>query len=115
MATLATFRRIAPELAIVTDDDAQGFLDDAAAQLSKSTWGSLYDQAHARLAAHLTSLSRPDLAGAAGPVTSESVGDLSRSYAAPASTQVPAAYAGSRHGIAFFQLQRRLGLSVMVI
>lgn len=106
-ASVATVRRIAPELAAVSSGDLDGFLADAAGELNEGFWGPLYDRAHALAAAHLASVARPDLALAAGPVASESVGSVSRSYAVPqASTS---RWSASRHGVEYLRLLRAQG------
>lgn len=111
MAVVADIRRIAPEFAAIPDEDVQTFLDEAGAQLNPKMWGVRHGQAHARLAAHLLALSRPDLACGANP---ESIGNVTRLYPAPIGLSVPGEYAGSRHGIAFYQLLHTLELAILV-
>lgn len=111
--TIAGVRRIAAEFATVSDGDVQAFLDDAALELSVDRWGTLYDRAHALVAAHLLAVARPDLAMPAGPIVSEAVGAVSRSYAVPAAA--PSPWSTSRHGLEYLRLLRRLGLSFMVL
>lgn len=70
----------APELATVPLAAQTQILTFVSTFLSEDVWGGLIDTGRAYLAAHLaTSGSR---GGAGGPVTSESVGQVSRAYAA---------------------------------
>lgn len=112
-ATLADVRRIAPEFAAVSDDDVTAFLADAALELNASTWGTLYDRAHALVTAHLVAQANPSLASASGPVASESVGGVSRSYAVAA----PSAgrWGGSRFGVELYRLMRQTGPALRVV
>lgn len=72
-------------LAANVDDVAQElFLATAGLLVDVDEWGGLYDQGVLYMAAHLGLLSSWSLAGAggaSGPVTSESLGPMSRSYA----------------------------------
>lgn len=72
-------------LATDVDADAQTlFLATAALLVDADEWGGLYDKGVLYMAAHLGLLSAWSLAGAggaAGPVTSETLGPMSRSYA----------------------------------
>lgn len=84
MITWADVVAVAPELASVATATQNAILADVAAQLVAAQWGSRYDVACTYLAAHLGTLSKSGGQGVAGPVTSETVGSVSRSYAAPA-------------------------------
>lgn len=112
-ATVADVRRIAPEFATVADEAVAAFLDDAALELSATAWGALYDRAQALVAAHLVALANPSMAGSIGPVASESVGGVSRSYAV---TAVAAGRWGtSRFGLEFYRLMRLTGPALRVV
>ena len=86
MITWSNVVAIAPELASVPLATQTAILSAVEAQLAPSQWGARYDLACTYLAAHLGSASIAGGQGAAGPVTSETVGSVSRSYAAPAAT-----------------------------
>lgn len=112
-ASVADVRRIAPELASVSDIDVEAFLADAALELSECVWGKLYPRAQATLAAHLTTCANPGLAEPAGAIASESVGGVSRSYAVAA--PVASEWATTRHGVELQRLMRLLGPFALVL
>ncbi len=83
--TPASFKELFPEFVSQSDARVTLFLDQASRRISASAFGTLYDDAQSYLAAHLIAVSARasgmTLSGASGPVTSETVGPLSRSYA----------------------------------
>lgn len=107
-ATVATIRRIASELAPVSPHDLDGFLDDAALELSVDFWGPLFDRVHALVAAHLASVAHPELTVPVGPITGETVGAVSRTYAAPA-PMTAGRWGTSRFGVEYLRLLRTQG------
>lgn len=111
-ATVADVLRIAPELASVDEEDLEAFLDDAALELSESAWGTLYNRAHALMAAHLVTCAHPDLAVGSGAIAGETAGPVSRSYAVAA--PVASDLSTTRHGLEYKRLLRKLGLSFVV-
>jgi hypothetical protein len=112
-ASVATVRRVAAEFASVSGDDVQGFLDDAALEMSVEFWGPLYDRAQAQFAAHLLGIARPDLALPPGPVSAESVGAVSRSYAVAPATK--GRWGATRHGVEYSRLMRTRGPAMQVV
>lgn len=72
---------IAPELASESDARIELFIDLAKLSVNESVWGDKYELGVAVMTAHLMTMANSGGAGV-GPVTSEKVGDLSRSYAA---------------------------------
>ena len=85
MAITATnVKARAPEFASLSDATVDIFIADAATRLSSVVWGVYYASAHLYLTAHLLSVSYPNMATASGPVQSETVGQVSRSYAVSA-------------------------------
>jgi hypothetical protein len=74
---------IAPELSAVVAGAQTAILADVVLQLDEDTCGTRYDLISKYLAAHLGTITLRGASGAAGPVTSEKVGPLARSYAAP--------------------------------
>jgi len=112
-ATVADVRRIAPEFATVADEAVAAFLVDAALELDAAGWGGLYDRAHALVAAHLVAQANPSVAGAVGPVASESVGGVSRSYAVAAIAA--GRWGTSRFGLEFYRLMRLTGPALRVV
>jgi len=78
----ATVIDVAPELASIATDRISRFIEYARPYINRRIWGIKSDYAHALYTAHLlraTANSNSAL-GPAGPITSESVGDLSVSY-----------------------------------
>jgi len=75
---------IAPELTTVSDDAWTLVLSDVAAQVSSAVYGTDQERAQRYLAAHyltLVALSSSIGSQASGPVVSESVGQVSKTYA----------------------------------
>jgi hypothetical protein len=70
---------IAPELADLDEDVQDAILADVALELDADAWGTHFDMASKYLAAHKASMR--GRGGAGAQVTSESVGQVSRSYA----------------------------------
>lgn len=115
MATPADVRRIAHEFASLTDEEIAPFIADAETELGSDAWGVLYERGLMYLVAHLLAAARPDLynASASGPLQSERVGEVQRTYAVAAVSA--SAYSTSRFGTEFERLRRSLGLSIGVI
>lgn len=72
-----------PAFAATDDARIELFFDIAKQSMSEPFWGSLYDTGVYYLTAHLIAMADRGASGAAGPVTSEKVGDLARGYASP--------------------------------
>ena len=76
--------KIAPELSAITDDDVWTLvLADVAGEVESSVFGSKQEKAQRYLAAHYLTLLMPDNLrnpAAAGSMTSETAGKVSRSY-----------------------------------
>ena len=78
--TWANIVAIAPSLSTVPSASQTILMSMAAAQMDSTLWGDLYDAGQTYLTAHLAQLG---ILGGSGPVTQETVGDLSVSYASP--------------------------------
>ena len=93
-------------------------LADAALQVDASTWGNLYDLGVIHLSAHAIFLAHPEIQAPGyvgpGPVASEKVGEISRSYAVN-----PVSRSGGLNSTAagqqFIRLRSMLGLGMMVV
>lgn len=92
MTTPLLIRTVAPEYKDETDEVLTVWLDLAAQRLDETTWGKVYAQALAYLAAHLLTVARRGVSGlpgsgagagqgASGAVTSISTGDWSIGFA----------------------------------
>lgn len=89
---------IAPELSVIVSATRTAILAQVNVELSVSVWGTLIDIGRAWLAAHIaTGILRR---GTGGQVTSETVGSVSRSYAATDGT----GYSGTSYGQEFERL-----------
>jgi hypothetical protein len=86
---------------------------DAELQVNEQRWGARYDVGVIHLAAHAIMLAHPESIDS-GPVQSESVGGVSRTYAV-ASTINPSELERTPAGREFKRHRRALGLSAMVV
>jgi hypothetical protein len=88
-------------------------IGDAEIQVRESVWGARYDLGVVHLAAHALMLAHPEVIDS-GPVQSESVGGVSRTYAV-ASTINPSELERTPAGREFKRMRRSLGLAAMVV
>ena len=109
--TPASFKTMFPEFASQTDPRVQLFLDQASRRVSPAAFDTLADDALSYLSAHLLATSAQaasaSVSGARGPISSETVGPLSRAYSngwTGASSDVPPEYASTQYGVQFWQL-----------
>ncbi len=118
---VAGFRARFTEFANVTnfpDATIQVSLDDAALQINRGLWGNKADLGQYYLAAHSLFVNSPTFTGNnAGLVTQESVGQVSRSYAAPPAALVEQMgdLAWSKYGILYWRLKRQILASPVVL
>lgn len=110
MITWADVVNIAPDLADVPASAQAAILADVAAQLANaSAWPSpaLHATACTYLAAHLGTMYARGATGAVGAVIGESVGSVSRQYAAPSPMGSDPTWDATPWGKAFRTLRRR--------
>lgn len=83
-------------------------LDDVETQVSVANLGTKYDLACKYLAAHMATLYlQGDAQAPAGPIASETVGPISRSYASMSGGTVTDAWlASTKHGLAYLRIVR---------
>ena len=86
------------------------YLTNASRRIDQDAWGDCYEEATAYLAAHLL-VSGGGAGGAggavAGPITSQSVGDLSRSYGqVNVGSAGDETYATTKYGQMYLELRR---------
>lgn len=86
---------VAPELSSISDLQWDFFIAYAYAQMSPNAWGDLLDFGARYLAAHLATVT--SRRGNAGGVASESVGSVSRSFAAPSGSDLNSTSYGSEY------------------
>ena len=114
---------LAPELASQTEDRINFFISAAALYINTSIWGAKADFAHALYTAHLMTIANiggvSGSSGASGTVTSEKVGDLSRTYSDTSSTSgsnsTNSELMGTGYGRQFLAQRRSLLISPIVV
>ena len=117
-ATKADVVAIAPELSAVTDDRLAVFLAHSELLTSFSAFGTRATLAQALLVAHLLTLFPADGSGGGvgrGAVTSETVGSVSRSYAAPAGGASSLDLEATRYGRMYLALRRQWAMRLAVV
>lgn len=97
--TWSDFVAVAPDLSTTSPTTFAAMSQFAANQISASTFGSNYKLAGCYLTAHLIATST---SGQAGPITSESVGGVSVSYAPSGSRDL----GRTGYGVAYHRLMR---------
>jgi hypothetical protein len=103
----------APELSTLATASQTAILAIVDRQIDVDAWGEFADDGRRLLAAHLGTLTRSGAGGAAGPVTSETLGAMSRSYA---SMTTDAGLLGTtKYGAEYLRLMRiAVGVAVLV-
>lgn len=93
MSTLELYRSLIPDHAPVLDGVITARLELAAKRHDASRWGNVYAEAMVYYAAHLVEMTpgsgapgAPSSGSVQGPLISQRDGDLSRTYAAPATS-----------------------------
>lgn len=105
--TATNVKARAPEFASLSDSVVEIFMDDASARIDLDMFGDLYDLGHLYLTAHLLSVAYPALATASGPVQSETVGQVSRTYAVSAASSSGGGY-NTKWGAEYKRLTRSI-------
>jgi len=117
MTSLETLTLLAPEFDDLDSATREGHLTIAAEQLSSDAWGSLYQQAVVRLAAHMLTLRARSLAAGAaaagaGPIVGIKAGRQQVNYGAAVGVlNADSKLATTSHGIEYLNLARRIGTS----
>jgi len=111
--------------AVAQDDDfIQGLVDDTASEFvlvasfvdllaPESKYGANTKMAQSYLAAHLLSVAATD-AGGRGPVSSESIGGVTRSWTLPYLNQTTV-IASTQYGLMFLEVQNRTIPNFLVV
>lgn len=114
--TAAQLKARFTEFASVSDDLVSEWLGVAIRQMNPDRWGGKLNDGQMLLAAHLMKAGRIGSASlpsaARGPVVSEAVGNVSRSYAVDASSSH--SYASTFYGQQYLELKRGLFRSPLV-
>lgn len=101
---------IAPELSTVSVEMQNALIAYVEEEISSTTWGARAARGKVYLAAHLATMSAR--VGSAGPVTSETVGSVSRSYAVDASS---APSGSTSYGAEYERLVMTLGAARFLV
>lgn len=103
-----------PEFASLSDGFIQLYIDQAVLSINTAVWLGKSELGVAYLTAHLLTLINRGGNGQAGPLTQESVGDLSRSYG---QVTIPNAneYSLTVYGVEYLRLRKSLIISPMVL
>ena len=119
MTDTAGFRTRFPEftLAIASDARVQLFLDDAALQINASAWGLKTDLGIYYLAAHSLAIDNATgfTGGTFGAVTSESVGQVSRSYSSGGMSGSSAEFGATKYGMNYYRLWRMVPVTPVLL
>jgi hypothetical protein len=96
----------APEFASLDPSVIQLAIDDATLQVNRTVFGAKADLATVYLAAHNLSVSYPQYITQVAPVSQESVGEVSRSYAVTPQASSFSAYGATKWGREYLRLVR---------
>lgn len=99
---------VAPELATFAVARQNFILTFVLATLNSSVWGDKYDMACALYAAHLGTVMDNGGHGPGGPITSETIGPASKSYAAPAAPTDASQFSMTSYGRQYLELVKQL-------
>lgn len=121
-SSLDLYRTLVPAHSAVSDDFVETMLELATRRHTASAWGQVYPEAMVWWAAHRVQCTPGSGAGgstadAVGPVVSQSDGDLSRTYAQPASDSAASAedLTSTRYGQAYLDLRRTRAASTATV
>ncbi len=103
-----------PEFSSENDSRVELFIGIAASQIGSDAWGTLTDPATAYLAAHSLAMANRLGSGAAGPVTAEKVGDLSRNYGDLSSKLDSVELSSTPYGLEYLRMRRQVLVTPMV-
>ncbi len=84
--TWADVLKVAPALSTLSVEQQTLILAQVALLLNANVFGTKYDMASTYFAAHLGTLFKEGAYAPGGPITSETIGPASKSYAAPAAS-----------------------------
>jgi hypothetical protein len=111
--TPTSFKELFPEFTSIADARVTSFLNQAARRMDAASFGALYDDAQSYLTAHLLTIAKRNeagfAAGASGPLTSVTVGPLSKTFSAGGSRGGAASgdgFEATPYGVEYLALQR---------
>lgn len=101
--TVTDIKTQLPEFAALTTDQIQLALDKAGRRINPTQWGSKADDATVCLVGHMLALRCKQGSGPSGPVSSETVGDVSVTYEIPEAF-TKSAMASTSYGRCYLEL-----------
>ncbi len=102
--TWADVLLIASELSTTATATQNAILEDVDREVDDGAWGEFANKGKKYLAAHLATITAQSGAGGAGPITSETLGPMSRSYASAADTGN--SLTSTRYGMEYLRILR---------
>lgn len=118
LATVSDFRARFEEFDCESDSSIQLALDDASLQLNAQAWRDKYDLGQLYLAAHtLSLLASASAESPKGPVVSETVGSVSRTYAnlTASNTSFAGDTSTTKYGMLYTRLKRQILATPVVL
>lgn len=122
--TFATLKTLHPEFAPVADARVTAFIEIASRRVSATQWGTKEDDGVDLLTCHLLAKAAAEEMAAsanapAGPITSETVGDISVTYESPQAATSSSAdgssdFASTSYGRAYMTLRREIFRSLIL-
>lgn len=97
--------RVAPELSTLSVETQNDILADVDNEVDAAMWNEFADKGKKYLAAHLGTLATRGSAAVSGPVTSESIGPMSRSYSTEAASEA-GLLSSTRYGVEYVRIRR---------
>lgn len=118
--TAAEIKARYPALVTIPDATVDVAIGDAVPWFDVCRWGAFYAQGFAAFVAHMLTVDKANAAGgasgAAGPVSSKAVGDVSVSYATPTDvTTGDAYYMRTGYGQRYLVLRRMVGTGAVAV
>ncbi len=110
--TASDIKAFAKEFEGENDTRIELFVEYATAFVNENKWGRKYKLALILIACHLLTLG--DREGNGGPVTAESVGELSRSYGQTTGSEDPE-LASTSYGQQFLSLRKTLVITPLIV
>ena len=117
MADLAGFQSRFPEFSAIPYARVNLFLADAMLQINAGAWGAKADLGTYYLAAHLLAIDNATgtTGGTFGAVTSESVGQVSRSYNSGGMSGSAAEFGATKYGVNYYRLWRMVPVTPVLL
>lgn len=114
VVTASDVTNVASEFSSENPTRIEAFIEQARLFVCETAWGDRAKTAIIYYTAHLLKLEKIEASGAAGPVTAERVGDLSRSYGQSAGGEA-SELAQTGYGRIILQLRKGLLITPMVV